>query len=229
VIQSGTPVSLPWDEVPAALQVWYGGNEAGHGIVDVLLGKTSLSGKLPMSWPKHIEDTPSFLSFRSEAGRCRHAEGVFVGYRYYEKTRRAVQWPFGYGLSYAAFELEHLEVSFSGSGLEGQMQVSVDVRNTSGVDGSEVCQAYVRRVSESMVSKPLKELKGFAKVFVPAGEVRVAHVTIDVKYAASVWDEAADRWLMEEGDFELLVGTSSAVTSLSWPFRVESSVHWRGC
>ncbi|KAH6678788.1 glycosyl hydrolase family 3 N terminal domain-containing protein [Plectosphaerella plurivora] len=229
VIQSGTPVSLPWDEVPAALQVWYGGNETGHGIVDVLLGKTSPSGKLPMSWPKHIEDTPSFLSFRSEAGKCRYAEDVFVGYRYYEKTRRSVQWPFGHGLSYATFSLEHLEVSFSGTGLERQMQLSVDITNMSDVDGSEVLQAYVRRVSESKVLRPQKELKGFGKVFVPAGETKVGHVNIDVKYATSIWDELVGKWLMEEGEYELLVGTSSASTPMSWPFRVESSVHWRGC
>lgn len=229
VIQSGTPVSLPWDEVPAAMQVWYGGNESGHGIADVMLGKTSPSGKLPMSWPRLIEDTPSFLSYRSEAGQCRYAEGVFVGYRYYEKTRQAVQWPFGHGLSYATFELEHLDVSVSGSGLGSQMQVSVVVRNTSAIDGSEVCQAYVRRVSESAVARPFKELKGFTKVFVPAGEAKTAHISMEVKHATSIWDELADQWLMEHGQYELLVGASSASVPLSVPFKVAESLHWRGC
>lgn len=149
VIQSGTPVSGPWDEVPAVLQAWYGGNESGHSIADVLLGKTSPSGKLPFSWPMHIEDTAAFLSYRSEAGRCYYTEDIHVGYRFYEKTKRPVQWPFGHGLSYASFELNHLTFAMDGSGLDSQLHLSVAVTNTSTVDGSEICQAYVKRISES--------------------------------------------------------------------------------
>ncbi|KAI8661814.1 PA14 domain-containing protein [Fusarium keratoplasticum] len=163
VIQSGTPVSGLWDEVPAVLQTWYGGNESGHSIADVLLGKTSPSGKLPLSWPMHIEDTPAFLSYRSEAGRCYYSEDIHVGYRFYEKTKRPVQWPFGHGLSYASFELDHLTLTMDGSGLDSQLHISVAVTNTSTVDGSETCQAYVKRISESKVSRPIKELKGFTR------------------------------------------------------------------
>ncbi|RGP57765.1 hypothetical protein FLONG3_11458, partial [Fusarium longipes] len=103
VIQSGTPVSGPWDQVAAVMQTWYGGNELGHGIADIVLGRESPSGKLPLSWPCCIEDNPSFLSYRSEAGTCYYREDIYVGYRFYEKVKRKVQWPFGFGLSYASF------------------------------------------------------------------------------------------------------------------------------
>ncbi|RSL99350.1 hypothetical protein CDV31_012216 [Fusarium ambrosium] len=118
------------ERVPAVLQTWHDGNESGHSIVDVLLGKTCPSGKLPLSWPIYIEDKPAFLSYRSEAGRCYYPEDIHVGYRFYEKTN------------------------------------------------SETCQAYVKWISESKVSRPIKELKGFSKVFVPAGEKKLAYITV---------------------------------------------------
>jgi beta-glucosidase len=97
-------VTGPWDETPAVLQAWYGGNESGHGVADVL-GKASPSGKLPLSWPRRIEDSPAYPSYRSEAGRCYYSVDVYVGYRFYEKTKRDLRWHFGFGLSYASFDI----------------------------------------------------------------------------------------------------------------------------
>lgn len=229
VVQSGTPVGGPWDEAPAVMQAWYGGNESGRGVADVLLGRACPSGKLPVSWPARIEDNPAFLSFRAEAGRCRYSEDVYVGYRFYDTVRRAVQWPFGHGLSYASFEMRDLTLKLSGAGLGSELDINVAVTNTSSsVDGSETCQVYVARKSPSKVARPLKELKSFSKVFLSAGETKVVSMRVSLKYATSIWDETRDCWLMEQGEYQLLIGNSSAYTPLSTDFHVCSSLRWNG-
>lgn len=229
VIQSGTPVSGPWEQVPAIIQGWYGGNESGFGVAKILFGKCSPSGKLPLSWPKAIEDNPAFLSHRSEAGRCYYSEDIYVGYRSYEKTKREVQWPFGHGLSYASFMLRDLKLEVDGSGINGELRLSLWVTNTSeSMDGSEVCQAYVGRHTASIVSRPIKELKGFSKVFVPAGESKEVHMIIPIRYAVSIWDETNSSWLVESGGYKVLVGNSSAYTPLQLQFNMDSSYSWRG-
>ncbi|KAK4954140.1 beta-glucosidase [Elasticomyces elasticus] len=229
VIQAGTPVGGPWEKVPAIMQTWYGGNETGHACADVLLGTRSPGGKLPMSWPKRIEDNPAFLSFRAEAGRCYYSEDVHVGYRFYEKVQREVQWPFGHGLSYASFEMCKLGLEIIGSGLDSQLIVTTTVTNTSNsVDGAETCQAYVARSGSSTVTRPVKELKGFSKVFVPAGQSKSISLRIPLKYATSIWDETSNCWLMEAGRFRLLMGNSSATATLCADFDVPSSIKWLG-
>ncbi|KAI3580684.1 glycosyl hydrolase family 3 C-terminal domain-containing protein, partial [Fusarium oxysporum f. sp. albedinis] len=199
IIQSGTPVSGPWDQVAAVMQTWYGGNELGHGIADIVLGRESPSGKLPLSWPRCIEDNPSFLSYRSEAGACNYNEDIFVGYRFYEKTKRKVQWPFGFGLSYASFILQQPSVQLRGSGVDANILVTLSVCNNSATtSGKEVIQVYMSRITPSSVSRPVKELKRFAKLFVAAGETRLATVEIPLKNAVSVWDVTTNSWLLEE-------------------------------
>lgn len=228
VIQAGTPVSGPWEQVPAIIQGWYGGNESGFGVADILFGRISPSGKLPLSWPKAVEDNPAFLSHRSEAGRCYYNEDIYVGYRFYEKTKRMVQWPFGHGLSYASFELRDLKLEIMNGGINEQLRLSLWVTNTSETDGSEVCQAYIGRNTASILSRPVKELKSFSKVFVPARESKEVQMIIPVKYAVGVWDESTDSWLMESGGYKLLVGNSSDCTPLQLDFNIESSCSWRG-
>ena len=111
VLQSGTPVTMPWiGEVKAVLQAWFGGNECGNAIADVLLGTKNPSGKLSLSIPVRCEDNPAFLTFRSERGRALYGEDVYVGYRFYEKVKRDVLFPFGHGLSYTGFEMKNLRV-----------------------------------------------------------------------------------------------------------------------
>jgi beta-glucosidase len=229
VIQSGTPVSGPWEQIPAIIQGWYGGNESGFGVAEILFGKSSPSGKLPFSWPKVIEDNPAFLSHRSEAGRCYYSEDIYVGYRSYEKTKREVQWPFGHGLSYASFVLKELKLEVDSGGVDGQLRLSLWATNTSELmDGSEVCQAYIRRCTASDFSRPIKELKGFSKIFVPAGESKEVHIIIPMKDSVSIWDETTDFWLVESRGYELLVGNSSACTPLRLGFNINSCYSWRG-
>ncbi|KAL5592627.1 hypothetical protein FOBRF1_013653 [Fusarium oxysporum] len=229
IVQSDTPVSGPWDQVAAVMQTWYGGNELGHGIADIVLGRESPSGKLPLSWPCSIEDNHSFLSYTSEAGTCYYNEDIFVGYRFYEKTKRKVQWPFGFGLSYASFILGQPSVQIRGSGVDASMLVTVPVcNNSAATSGKEVIQVYVSCITPSAVRRPVKELKGFTKLFVPAGETRQATIEIPIKTAVRVWDVTTDSWLMEKGTYKLSVGNSSDSALLSTQFQVPVTQHWSG-
>ncbi|GME77079.1 unnamed protein product [Ambrosiozyma monospora] len=168
VNQSGTPVSLPWiDQIPAFVQAWFNGMESGNSIVDVLYGDVNPSGKLSLTFPKKNEDNPAFLTFKSNNGHCVYGEDVFVGYRFYEKTKREPLFPFGFGLSYTSFEFSDLSVELDGVNLVA----TINVKNTGSVDGQEVVQLYVTPpTTTTAVERPVKELKGFKKVDLAAGE-----------------------------------------------------------
>jgi beta-glucosidase len=225
VIQSGTPVSMPWlRSAPALLPAWYGGNETGNAIADVLFGMVNPSAKLPLSFPLRNEDNPAFLHYRSERGRTRYAEDVYVGYRFYEKTATAVAFPFGHGLSYTRFAMGDLAVADDGP---DAIAVRVAVSNTGAVAGAHVVQVYVVPQTPS-VHRPVKELKGFVKLALRPGETRTATVRVSRKYAASFWDEERDAWVMEKGRYDVLVGDSSANTPLKGAFDVAETAWWRG-
>lgn len=224
VVQSGTPVSMPWaGKVSGLVQAWYGGNETGNAIADVLYGEVNPSGKLSLSFPTRVEDNPAYLNYRSERGRTLYGEDVYVGYRFYEATKREVLWPFGWGLSYTTFNISNLEVK----AIDDHVSVSAVVENKGDRDGSEVVQVYVAQRSPSL-NRPPKELKGFTKITVPAGKSAVAHVTISQKYATSFWDEVQDKWIEEAGIYDVLVGTNSADMRLKGAFEVQKTRLWRG-
>lgn len=250
VIQSGTPVAMPWlAECKALAHAWFGGNESGNGIADVLLGtvnpvsrpspsllkvknrktKTQIdandeqSAKLPLTFPVRVQDNPAFLSAKSEGGRMRYGEDVFVGYRHYDAISLPVAFPFGHGLSYTSFAFSDLEVKVEGE----KLVVSVTVENTGEVEGKEVVQVYVSQ-EKCSVTRPVKELKGFAKISLAKGKKEKVTVTTEMKYATSFWDEARDTWLVEEGTFKVLVGSSSRGDLLEKSFNVEKAIRWRG-
>ncbi|KAK7900431.1 beta-glucosidase [Exophiala xenobiotica] len=224
VIQSGTPVAMPWlKEARAILQAWYGGNETGNAIADVVFGKTNPSGKLPLSFPVRNEDNPAFLNYKSERNRAIYGEDVYVGYRFYEKTKNEVAFPFGHGLSYTTFHIKDLSIEDD----EVNIAISASVTNTGHVDGAQVVQAYVSQQNPS-INRPPKELKGFAKVFVKAGATEKVRILMSKKYAASFWDEARDSWTMEKGTYDVLVGDSSASTPLQGQFKVRETRWWKG-
>jgi beta-glucosidase len=224
VMQSGNPVSMPWiSSVPAVVQAWYGGNETGNAIADVLFGVTNPSGKLSLTFPLRCEDNPAFLNYRSERGRTRYGEDVYVGYRFYEKTKKEVLFPFGHGLSYTTFEMK----DFILAEVEDVLKVTVSVTNTGCREGAHVVQVYVSQAAPS-INRPVKELKGFNKVFLKAGERKTVEVSIGKKYAASFWDEKRDMWIMEKDRYEVLVGDSSANTPLHRSFEVENTEWWKG-
>ncbi|KLO98583.1 beta-glucosidase [Fusarium fujikuroi] len=227
VMQTGTPEEMPWlDEVPAVIQAWYGGNETGNCIADILFGDANPSGKLSLSFPKRLTDVPAFLNFRTEAGRTLYGEDVYMGYRYYEFADREVNFPFGHGLSYTTFAFSDLNISSK----EGKLTTSVTIKNIGSIRGAEVAQLYVRPMQAAKVNRPVKELKGFAKVELDAGESKAVNITELEKYAAAYFDEEKDKWCVEAGEYEVIISDSSAVTdkALKGSFKVDETYWWSG-
>jgi len=210
VLNTGSPITMiGWiDKVAAVVEAWYPGQECGNGIADILFGDVNPSGKLPTTFPKRLEDTPAYINYPGENGRVLYGEGLFVGYRYYDKKRVEPLFPFGYGLSYTTFEYSDLTLNASEYELDDEIQVAVDVKNTGTRAGKEVVQLYVRDV-ESRLARPEKELKAFQKVALQPGETKTVHFTLD-KEALSFYDPKQKRWIAEAGAFEVLVGSSSS-------------------
>jgi beta-glucosidase len=212
VINSGGGVDMTaWlEQVPVLLQAWYPGQEGGTALAEILFGDVNPSGRLPVTFERRWEDNPAPDSYYPAAGtnRVEYKEGVFVGYRGYERNHTKPLFPFGYGLSYTTFGYGNLSVSPAADGAGGALyQVSFDVKNTGPREGAEVAQVYVGD-AHSKVARPPKELKGFAKISLRPGEARRVTVTLD-RRAFSYYDVAAKRWRVEPGDFDVLVGRSS--------------------
>jgi len=226
VMQSGTPVEMPWiKQCKGLLHAWYGGNETGNGIADVLFGDINPSAKLSLSWPVKNEDNPAFLNYRSEAGRVLYGEDVYVGYRYYDTVKKEVEFPFGHGLSYTTFSFSDISVKNDGRDLN----VSVKVSNTGENDGAQVVQVYLSQ-EKSKIRRPAKEMKGFGKVFLKKGQSEVVTVKIQTKYATSYFDEDRGQWIMEAGTYKVIVNDSSAVAegALEAKFEIDQTSWWSG-
>lgn len=228
VMQSGTPVAMPWiGSVNALVQAWYGGNETGNAIADVLFGDVNPSGKAPLSFPVNLKHNPAYLNYRAEFGRTVYGEDVYVGYRFYEMVDREVLFPFGHGLSYTQFEFADLAVAEE----SGKLAVSLSVKNVGKVKGKEVVQVYVAPKHEAKVNRPVKEMKGFAKVEVAPGESRRVTVDVETKYAACYFDEIRKKWCVEKGEYEVIASDSSQVKegkALRGSFTVPETFWWTG-
>ena len=220
---SGSPVAMPWaDQVNAIVQAWYGGSESGHALVDVLIGKVNPSGKLPFTMPLALADGPlktdrQYPGVREEGTpwwQEYYDEGVFIGYRWYDTQNIPVQYPFGHGLSYTRFDVTDASVRKAGKG----WRVSAVLTNVGEVAGAEVLQLYVAD-PEASVARPAKELKGFEKVYLRPGESRPVQFTI-TRQDLSFFDADAHEWVAEEGDYEVLLGTSSADIRARLPFKL---------
>jgi beta-glucosidase len=217
VLNVGSAVVMPWlDSVPAVVQQWYGGQEAGHALADVLFGDVNPSGRLPTTFPKRLQDNPAYLNYPGENGQVFYGEGLFVGYRYYDKKEIEPLFPFGHGLSYTTFTYDNLCVLQSGN----EIQVEVDVTNNGGRAGQEVVQLYVRDVATRLV-RPEKELKGFAKVALQPGERQAVRLRLD-RQSLSFYDPEAAAWVAEAGEFEVLIGRSSR------DIRLRATFNWQG-
>lgn len=232
VNQSGCPVTMPYlDRVSTLVHAWFGGQETGNALADVLFGRHNPSGRMSVTFPRRLEDTPSFLSFGKGLREMYYGEGVFLGYRYYEKLRNDPLFYFGYGLSYTTFEYSNLRVP-SVVKLEGasgpEFEVTVDVKNTGDRDGHEIVQVYVSDV-DCKALRPRKELKGFAKVWVAKGETEAVRIPLD-KYALSYWDEDAEKWHAEKGAFKVIISRSADPKDevLEQEFQLAESFFWTG-
>ncbi|PYI31533.1 hypothetical protein BP00DRAFT_395983 [Aspergillus indologenus CBS 114.80] len=233
VIQSGTPVTMPWvHQAKGLLHAWFGGNECGNGIADVLYGDVNPAAKLPVTFPVRLQDNPSFLNFRSERGRVLYGEDVYVGYKYYEKLDLAPLFPFGHGLSYTTFTRQNLRVTALGpeqphlAAAGEPITATVSVTNTGALPGAEIVQLWVLP-PRTGVNRPKRELKGFAKVHLQPGETKEVEITVEKKLATSWWDEQRAKWASEKGVYAVQVtGTGEGV--LQGEFTVEKTRFWLG-
>ena len=205
IVQAGSAIDMtPWiDKVKAVLWCGYAGEGGQQAMADILVGNACPCGKLAETMPLCLEDTPTGC----ETGNGfveRYEEGIFVGYRWYDQKKKDVLFPFGFGLSYANFEYSDLKVDKLS---ETDYEVSFMVKNTSNVDAKEISQVYVRDVF-SMVSRPVKELKGFAKTFIKAGESKRVCVKLCSR-AFAYYSVPLKKWYVENGEFEIMVGASS--------------------
>jgi beta-glucosidase len=225
VIQSGTPVAMPWiKKAKVIVQAWYGGNETGHGIADVIYGNVNPSGKLPLTFPKRVKDNPTYLNYRSEGGRVLYGEDVYVGYRYYEELEIDPQFAFGHGLSYTTFALSDLSLRQK---KDDELSIHCKLENTGDREGAEVVQVYVAPVSPP-IKRPVKELKGFMKKVVKSGESADVVIDVDIVRATSFWDEKESRWCSSAGEYKILVGTSSIGDFLETSLRLQKTKYWNG-
>lgn len=221
VFNAGDSVGvMKWiDRVPGLVDAWYGGEEGGNAIADVLFGDANPSGKLPFTFLRKLEDSPSYGNYPGVNLHVKYAEGIYVGYRYFDKhTDTTPLFPFGYGLSYASFALSKLEVPKTMSG-ETTATVRVTVKNTGDRKGAEVVQLYLGDPGAS-VDRPVRELKGFERVELAAGESRTVSFAID-RRALSFYSTEHHAWMAEPGKFEVFVGTSSRELPLRGSFTLE--------
>ncbi len=210
ILNNGAPVVMSeWiDSTAAVLEAWMMGQAGGGAIADILYGKVNPSGKLAETFPLKLADTPAYINFPGENSEVRYGEGIFIGYRYYDAKKVSVQFPFGYGLSYTEFEYSNPKVSAAMFKDIDGLTISVDVTNTGEVAGKEIVQVYVHDHKSKLV-RPPKELKGFAKVALQPGETKTISVPLDFR-AFAYFHPGYNQWITEDGEFDILIGSSSA-------------------
>ena len=210
ILNNGTPLVMSeWiDGTAAVLEAWMMGQAGGGAIADVLYGKVNPSGKLAETFPLKLMDTPAYINYPGENGSVRYGEGIFIGYRYYDAKEVATLFPFGYGMSYTSFDYQNPRVSSQTFRDADGLTVSVDVTNTGKMAGKEIVQVYVHD-RKSKLTRPPKELKGFAKVELLPGETQTVTVSLDFR-AFAYYHPAYRQWITEDGEFDILIGASSA-------------------
>jgi len=210
VLNNGAPVAMrEWiDSVSAVLEGWMMGQAGGSAIADILFGRVNPSGKLGETFPLKLEDTPSHGNWPGSAGQVHYGEGLFIGYRYYDLKKIPVMFPFGHGLSYTTFEYSNARVSAKNFKDVDGVKVTVDVTNTGNLAGKEIVQVYVHDQKSGLI-RPAKELKGFAKLELHPGENKSVSIQLDFRSFA-YYHPGYKQWVTEDGDFDLLIGASSA-------------------
>ena len=216
VLHSGSPIAMPWlDKVAGVLQMYLAGQASGGAAVNLLFGDATPCGKLAETFPLHLEDNPSYLNFPGNREKVCYQEGVFIGYRYYDKKKMDVLFPFGYGLSYTDFTYSNMKVTVNGKNAADvdviketdEIIVSADITNTGNCDGAEIVQLYIKNPVVYEI-RPEKELRDFAKVFLKAGETKAVTFTLNAR-AFSYYETRIHDWYAESGDYEILLASSS--------------------
>ena len=216
VLHSGSPIAMPWlDKVAGVLQMYLAGQASGGAAVNLLFCDATPCGKLAETFPLHLEDNPSYLNFPGNREKVCYQEGVFIGYRYYDKKKMDVLFPFGYGLSYTDFTYSNMKVTVNGKNAADvdviketdEIVVSADITNTGNCDGAEIVQLYIKNPVVYEI-RPEKELRDFAKVFLKAGETKTVTFTLNAR-AFSYYETRIHDWYAESGDYEILLASSS--------------------
>ena len=213
VLMGGGPVDMSqWiDNAPAIVQAWYPGMEGGKALAKILYGEVNPSGKLPVTFPKQLEDSPAHAlgEYPGDTANVFYNEGIFVGYRYNDTYKVEPQFAFGHGLSYTTFTFSDLKLTKEGEKVTG----TFTLQNRGDMDGAEVAQIYVHD-KESSLKRPVKELKAFEKVFLNKGESKEISFTLE-EDAFKYYDDTKNGWILEPGDFEIMVGNASDNITLS--------------
>lgn len=223
VFHAGSPVVMPWrDDVSAILYMYLGGQRVGAATVDLLFGNETPSGKLAETFPLRLEDTPCWLDFPGSEDEVCYSEGVYIGYRWYQKRDIPVQYPFGHGLSYTTFRYDSLRLSAQSIKDTNTVTAWVTLTNTGTRSGREVIQLYIAPSGERRQPRPIRELKGFAKVELKPGETKTVPFTLD-KRSFSYFSKRLGDWYVESGEFHIHVGSSSVDLPLDEVIIVEST------
>ena len=196
---------MPWlDKSKAIIQSWFGGQEYGNSLADIIFGKVNPSGKLPTTFPKRIEDTPAFGCYPGENSQMDYEEKLLVGHRWYEKKNIKPLFPFGFGLSYTDFSFSNLEIIKNDN---YNIECKFEIKNAGMMDGSEVAQCYVS-FSNLTKDEPLKTLQSFKKVFIKKGNTMELKLALN-KRSFSYWDIQEKNWIVRPGTYTISIGSSS--------------------
>ncbi len=222
VVECGSAIEMPWiDEVRGVLYAYLGGESVGPAVVDLLYGRANPCGKLAETFPLRLEDNPSYLYYLGEGDRTEYREGIFVGYRYYDKKDMPVLFPFGHGLSYTQYEYSDLALDKTSMKDTDTLTVTVKVKNVGDRAGKEIVQLYVSD-DQSTAIRPVKELKGFDKVELAPGQEKTVAFTLD-KRAFAYYNVDINDWHVETGSFTVMIGRSSRDIQLCAKVEVEST------
>lgn len=214
VLHNGSAVIMPWkDQVEGILEAYLGGEAVGKAVAEVLAGIKNPCGRLAETFPLRLEDTPCYLTYGKGYDNAVYQEGVFVGYRYYTSRKMETAFPFGHGLSYTTFEYSDLQLDKKEMSDKENVQVSVKVKNTGNRAGKTVVQLYVG-APETEVIRPVRELRGFEKIFLEAGEEKTVTFTLDER-AFAYWNTQIHDWYAEEGSYQVMIGENADQMCLS--------------
>jgi len=217
VLNTGDPVTMTkWiEQTPALVEMWYGGQEGGHALAAILFGDANPSGKLPVSFPKKFEDSPAYGNYPGVNLKVNYAEGIYVGYRYFDTKNVDPQFPFGFGLSYTSFEYSSLKIGRYTANGSDPVDIQLAVKNTGSRPGAEVVQLYIHE-DKPKIDRPMRELKRFQRVELKPGESTIVHFALD-RAALSYWSPEKKDWVADPGTFEIQVGASSRDIRLRAP------------
>lgn len=227
VLHNGSPIVMPWlSQVKGVLEMYLAGQTSGAAAVELLFGKVNPSGKLAETFPLRLEDNPSFLNFPGNRNKVTYQEGIYIGYRYYDKKKMDVLFPFGYGLSYTTFQYSNAKLTVNGSPVakakdNDKIIVSVDITNTGSVAGQEIVQLYVKNAPNEE-TRPEKELKNFAKVSLEPGETKTVTFELEQRSFAYYHTELSD-WYAPSGEYEILLAASSRDIRQTLALELEST------